>query len=44
MKLWGVFRFELAYQVRRASTWLVFAALLAFTFLFTRDGSLSEVQ
>ena len=28
MKLWGIFRFELAYQARRAWNWLIFAALL----------------
>lgn len=44
MKLWGIFRFELAYQVRRPWPWLIFAALLLFSVLFTRDGSLSEVQ
>ncbi|MDB5235842.1 MAG: transporter permease, partial [Hymenobacter sp.] len=29
MKLWGIFRFEVAYHLRRASTWVYFAALLA---------------
>lgn len=36
MKLWGIFRFELAYQARRAWNWLIFAALAAVTFLFVR--------
>ena len=31
MKLWTIFRFEFAYQVRRFSTWLYLAVLLAFT-------------
>jgi ABC-2 type transport system permease protein len=43
MKFREIFRFEFAYQVRRAWTWLIFAALVVFAFLFTRDGSLSEV-
>ena len=42
MKLLGIFRFELAYQVRRAWPWLIFAALVVFAFLMTRDGSLAE--
>ena len=43
MKLLAIFRFELGYQVRRAWTWLIFVALVVFAFLFTRDGSLSDV-
>jgi ABC-2 type transport system permease protein len=43
VKFWEVFRFELAYQVRRAWPWLFFAVLLVLSFLMTRDGSLSEV-
>jgi ABC-2 type transport system permease protein len=43
LKLLAIFRFELGYQVRRAWTWLIFAALVVFAFLFTRDGSLSDV-
>ena len=42
MKLWGIFRFELAYQARRAWTWLIFAVLLVVDYLMTRDNSLSE--
>jgi ABC-2 type transport system permease protein len=42
MKLWGIFRFELAYQVRRAWPWLFFAVLLVTNFLMTRDNSLAE--
>lgn len=44
MKLWALFRFELAYQVRRPWIWLIFTALVVFAFLFTRDGALAEVQ
>ena len=40
MKLRGIFRFELAYQSRRLYLAAVLA-LVAFAFLFTRDGSLS---
>lgn len=42
MRLREVFRFELAYQVRRAWPWLFFAVLLVLTFLFARDGMLAE--
>ena len=42
MKLWGIFRFELAYQARRAWVWLIFAALFGFAFLMARDGALAE--
>jgi ABC-type transport system involved in multi-copper enzyme maturation permease subunit len=42
MKFREIFRFELAYQLRRAWPWLIFAALVVFAFLMTRDGSLAE--
>jgi len=42
MKMWGIFRFELAYQARRAWPWLFFAVLVGFSFLMTRDGTLAE--
>ena len=42
MKLAAIFRFELGYQGRRVTTWLLFAALLGVSFLMTRDGSLAE--
>ncbi|HYF65868.1 MAG TPA: ABC transporter permease, partial [Herpetosiphonaceae bacterium] len=32
MKLWEIFRFELAYQARRVTTWLCFVVLLLFAF------------
>jgi len=36
MKLWGIFRFELAYQLRRPWPWLAFAVLVVFSFVSTR--------
>lgn len=42
MKFWGIFRFELAYQLRRLTTWLFASALVVFAFLATRDDSLAE--
>jgi ABC-type transport system involved in multi-copper enzyme maturation permease subunit len=42
MKLLGIFRFEFAYQVRRLSTWLPFAALVVVAFLFIRENVVSD--
>ena len=42
MKLWGILRFELAYQVRRPWPWLMFGVLLVVCFLMTRDAALSD--
>ena len=42
MKLGGIFRFELTYQLRRPQTWLFFAAPATVAFLFTRDGALAD--
>lgn len=39
MKFWGIFRFELAYQARRAWPWLIFAVVVALAFLVSRDTS-----
>jgi ABC-2 type transport system permease protein len=36
MKLWKIFRFELAYQIRRVSTWLYLIFLVAFAILMSR--------
>ena len=36
MKLWGIFRFELAYQLRRPWVWLSMAVLVVFAFVSTR--------
>jgi ABC-2 type transport system permease protein len=42
MKFREIFRFELAYQLRRPWTWLFFVALVVFAFLMTRDNMLAE--
>lgn len=42
MKLLGIFRFELAYQLRRLSTWLPFAALAVVAFLFVRQNVVTD--
>jgi ABC-2 type transport system permease protein len=42
MKLLGIFRFELAYQVRRLSTWLPFAALAVVAYLFVRQNVVAD--
>ena len=42
MKLGGIARFELAYQLRRPQSWLFMAAPAAAAFLFTRDGALAD--
>lgn len=42
MKFWEIFRFEFAYQGRRAWPWLFFGALVVFSFLMARDLSLNE--
>jgi ABC-2 type transport system permease protein len=42
MKLGGIFRFELAYQVRRPQTCLFLTAPAAAAFLLTRDGALAD--
>ncbi|MEJ7811873.1 MAG: ABC transporter permease [Gemmatimonadaceae bacterium] len=36
MKLWGIFRFELAYQIRRPWPWLSAAVLVVFALMSTR--------
>ena len=38
MKLLGIFRFELAYQMRRPWPWLCMAVLVVFVFMSTRVG------
>jgi ABC-type transport system involved in multi-copper enzyme maturation permease subunit len=42
MKLLKIFRFELAYQLRRLSTWLVFAVLAVVAYLFVRGSFLAD--
>jgi len=44
MKLREIFRFELAYQVRRIPTWLYFAVLLFFAFVQTIGNFLPEAR
>jgi hypothetical protein len=44
MKLREIFRFEFAYQVRRVSTWLYFAVLVFFTFVWTRESYLDYAR
>lgn len=42
MKFREIFRYELAYQIRRPWPWLIIIVLMFLTFLFMRDGSFSE--
>lgn len=42
MKLGRIFTFELAYQARRVSTWLVFAVLATVSYLFVRGSFLAD--
>jgi ABC-type transport system involved in multi-copper enzyme maturation permease subunit len=44
MKLGGIIRFELRYQIRRFPTWLAFAGLIVIGFMATRDGALGETM
>jgi hypothetical protein len=44
MKLWGIFRFEVAYQARRVWPWLIFAVLFVLSFLMARDTSLADAM
>jgi hypothetical protein len=43
VKFRAIFRFELAYQTRRAWLWLIFVALIVFAFLIARDGELAQM-
>lgn len=43
-KLWGVYRFELGYQVRRPWPWLIALVLMAIAFLMTRDAAMAEAM
>ncbi len=42
MKFREIFRFELAYQIRRPWFWLMFAVLLVVSFLMTREDALAD--
>jgi hypothetical protein len=44
MRLWETFRFEVAYQSRRVSTWLYFVLLLGVSFLMAREVFVNEAQ
>jgi len=44
MKLREIFRFELAYQARRVSTWLYFAVLVFFAFVWTTENFLADAR
>ena len=44
MKLWGIFRFELAYQLHRPWPWLFFAVVLVVVVLMTRDSALANAM
>lgn len=44
MKFREMFRFELAYQLRRVSTWLPCAVLVVATFIFTRENYLNDAR
>ena len=44
MKLWGIFLFELRYQLRRAWPWLFFAVVLVVDFLMARDAALVDAM
>ena len=44
MKFREIFRFELAYQVRRVSTWLYFAVLVFFAFVQSTDSFLADAR
>jgi ABC-type transport system involved in multi-copper enzyme maturation permease subunit len=41
-RLRGIFRFELAYQLRRPWTWGIFAVVLVVCFLITRDAAVAD--
>ena len=42
MTFWGIVRFEVRYQLRRAWPWLMLAALVVFTYFVQRDNSLAN--
>ena len=44
MKLFAIFRFELAYQVRRGSTWLYFAVQFVVAFIGTTQSYLPDAR
>ena len=44
MTFWEVFRFEAVYQLRRASTWICFAAVLVLAYLVTEGMLVDEAR
>ena len=44
MKFTEIFRFELAYQLRRVSTWLYFALLTVIAFLFITGNYVDDAR
>ncbi|HKG23804.1 MAG TPA: hypothetical protein VKC34_18020, partial [Blastocatellia bacterium] len=44
MKLWETFRFEVAYQSRRVSTWFYFVLLLGLSFFMAREVFVAEAR
>jgi ABC-2 type transport system permease protein len=44
MTFWEIFRFEAVYQLRRASTWIYFIALLVLAFLVTTGMLVEEAR
>lgn len=44
MTFWEIFRFEVVYQLRRVSTWIYFAVVLALSFLVTLGVLVDEAR
>ncbi len=44
MKFWEIFRFEFAYQIRRASTWLYFAVMGVLAYLFIWGNFIDDAR
>jgi ABC-type transport system involved in multi-copper enzyme maturation permease subunit len=44
MKFWEIFRFELAYHVRRVAVWLYFAVLLIVAYLFITENYIYDAR
>ena len=44
MKLWEVFRFEIAQQLRRLPTWLYFAVVLGFTYMMGTEEYVNNAR
>lgn len=44
MKFWGIFRFELGYQLRRAWPWLICGVVFVLSWTMARDQSLADAM